>query len=525
MRKALILLILSPLVAFAQGDAEFRDLRVNRLSTLNNLTVAGKKTPFGGTTMQATWLAGDTAIEVQSLTSAWVTAVRGTSTVGQIAAMGIYDNGGSPFMSITANKMGSGAWMPIKFYTGGVGTLMLEATKITASVFTEAQGTLSGDQVRIPYSGGRSSFYEFYRTTSTGALFLKDNGGTVRQSWDGYQGFTTFSLHVMPNAGGMYDLGLSDFYRWRKLWAINADFSGLVTSAGFASTTGAVGTTNHNTYYGGSWYYGTTATLSCPGTDALKTLSVYGGVVTSASCGATGSGGITGSGTNNTITKWTGTSTIGNSSIADDGSAIWPNGAASVGKITNPWPQGYFNAMRSQALEIAQPLSGFTTWFTLKMGGSSEIGLYDPANNPVFHLQTSTNLRQVGVSGTLYPIANPPGDYSGKNLGAASVPWGDLWIGNIHASGDLMFPSSLLGGAIRWGSFWGLHLTNVSGGSYNAVGSPSFIIDPGGSFYIRTFSGGDVACGGITSGWLGYRTDTNELQTCNGGVMKKVGFL
>ena len=43
-------------------------------------------------------------------------------------------------------------------------------------------------------------------------------------------------------------------------------------------------------------------------------------------------------------------------------------------------------------------------------------------------------------------------------------------------------------------------------------------------FYTRVFSGADVNCANVSDGWLGVRTDTNELQVCIGGVVKKVAL-
>lgn len=46
-----------------------------------------------------------------------------------------------------------------------------------------------------------------------------------------------------------------------------------------------------------------------------------------------------------------------------------------------------------------------------------------------------------------------------------------------------------------------------------------------GSLYLRTFTGGDASCGGVADTWIGYRSDTDEIQVCNGGALKKVALL
>jgi hypothetical protein len=52
--------------------------------------------------------------------------------------------------------------------------------------------------------------------------------------------------------------------------------------------------------------------------------------------------------------------------------------------------------------------------------------------------------------------------------------------------------------------------------------SSTISIGTAGNFYMRRFSGANATCSGVTDGWAGFRTDTNELQICSGGVVKKV---
>lgn len=58
----------------------------------------------------------------------------------------------------------------------------------------------------------------------------------------------------------------------------------------------------------------------------------------------------------------------------------------------------------------------------------------------------------------------------------------------------------------------------VTGSSTNST----FYTGTNGNLYLRPFAGGDVSCSGVDDIWIGYRTDTNEIQVCNGGVLKKV---
>lgn len=66
-----------------------------------------------------------------------------------------------------------------------------------------------------------------------------------------------------------------------------------------------------------------------------------------------------------------------------------------------------------------------------------------------------------------------------------------------------------------------LSISSALAGTYNLSGNETVT----GNFYMRTFSGGDASCGGVANGWLGYRTDTNEIQSCSGGTLKKVSLI
>ena len=93
------------------------------------------------------------------------------------------------------------------------------------------------------------------------------------------------------------------------------------------------------------------------------------------------------------------------------------------------------------------------------------------------------------------------------NIGTGNFS-GLLTAGSLSVSG-----TSTLTGAIT--ATAGI-ATGSSSNSTMYVGS--------GNLYIRSFSGADASCTGITNGWIGLRTDTNEIQMCNGGVMKKVAL-
>lgn len=89
----------------------------------------------------------------------------------------------------------------------------------------------------------------------------------------------------------------------------------------------------------------------------------------------------------------------------------------------------------------------------------------------------------------------------------------------INSSGSFVGPSLSTG----TGAF--TSAVTMNGGFTTGSATNSTLYVGTGSLYNRTFSGGDASCGGVTNGWIGVRTDTNELQVCIGGVVKKVSLL
>lgn len=65
---------------------------------------------------------------------------------------------------------------------------------------------------------------------------------------------------------------------------------------------------------------------------------------------------------------------------------------------------------------------------------------------------------------------------------------------------------------------------DASGISNVSTGNATIYIGSG-SLYLRTFTGSDASCGGVADTWIGYRSDTDEIQVCNGGALKKVALI
>lgn len=126
------------------------------------------------------------------------------------------------------------------------------------------------------------------------------------------------------------------------------------------------------------------------------------------------------------------------------------------------------------------------------------------------------------------------------SLGASGNVLFKVWTGDLYAGGQVTFPGGAAtnyllktdsSGNASWtnaisiatGTFSGAITAN--GGIATASGTNSTIYTGSGSIYIRTFSGGDANCSGVTDGWIGIRTDTLEVQACVGGAMKKAALL
>lgn len=114
------------------------------------------------------------------------------------------------------------------------------------------------------------------------------------------------------------------------------------------------------------------------------------------------------------------------------------------------------------------------------------------------------------LSGTLRPGFDSLG-----SIGTSSYRYGTVYAYDADFADDVLVSGTLTASSA----------ITANGGIATASGTNSTIYTGSGNFYLRTFSGGDASCSGVTDGWVGYRTDTNELQICDGGAVKKVTLL
>ena len=118
----------------------------------------------------------------------------------------------------------------------------------------------------------------------------------------------------------------------------------------------------------------------------------------------------------------------------------------------------------------------------------------------------------INFSNTMSPLFGGLG-----SIGNSARPYGSMHTYSMNfygtTTGDLLPSISTfynLGGA---SNVWNTTYTK----NLNVSDSAAIL-----NLYLRRFSGGDANCSGVTDGWVGFRTDTNQLQICSGNVTKKV---
>ncbi len=365
-------------------------------------------------------------------------------------------------------------------------------------------------KLEIVDTSGGTNFWDI-QVSQTGAassrMYIRDNAGATVLQLNRVLASATVNtgaidLHWKPSTNNTWDLGDGTTpLRWRKLWVVDTDISGTdgIGSGGLRfsggnlqwshdrsswnnfvnnSSSGASGLIQFSNGSGGfgsdtsfSW---STANirLTIAGIGGTQAINVSSGYIESAGgVRVSGTSRIDSSGNINGATIQVGGTTIFNSSRQWDTSSgsLNPSGSASVslGGVSNYWLNLYISS-------------------TLVHNGTTRL---DSSGNG------NLNALQIGGTTTIN----------------SSRQWasGDL----IASSSSYVFGSS----GTRWSKAWLTDLDVSSSGSITGyVGS--------GNWYNRTFSGGDANCSGVTNGWTGIRTDTNELQVCIGGAVKKVSL-
>jgi hypothetical protein len=313
--------------------------------------------------------------------------------------------------------------------------------------------------------------------------------------------------------------------RWSKAWVADLDFSGTVTGTlpwanvglptvsanrAFIGPDGSSGTASFRALVLADLPSITAAKISSGAATAGQVLQSdgsgnaswatpsTGGTVTSIATSSPISGGtITTTGTISCPTCFTTAGGTLSGSVASGSANTYQFGTGGT-----PF-YGYFGQLSSvENLHVVNPGSSHGTYWSHVLNSASGYRIYSGSGSQIemqFSAISST-ASDVGFRGTLYPTST-----SGSNgdLGFSGTPWRSLYLSS----------TATIGGAIT-----------ANGGIATASGTNSTVYVGSGNFYIRTFSGADASCSGVTDGWIGYRTDTNELQVCNGGSVRKVAL-
>ena len=186
----------------------------------------------------------------------------------------------------------------------------------------------------------------------------------------------------------------------------------------------------------------------------------------------------------------------------------------------------YGKAVNTASLEVANG-TDVTSFWRHALTSASQYSLYSGsgAQSELNISAISSTNTQWGFRGTLYPLATTG---SNGDLGYAGTPWRTQYLStSAFMSGTQWMDSSrnLTNlGTISSGGITASAAITANGGISTGAATNSTIYTGTGNFYLRTFTGADAGCTGVTNGWVGYRLDTNEIQMCNGGVMKKVAL-
>lgn len=175
---------------------------------------------------------------------------------------------------------------------------------------------------------------------------------------------------------------------------------------------------------------------------------------------------------------WLGSSVILNSSRV----------MSNVAYINQDWlPYDVFQDLGSSSLPWQQ-IHGSNYY----AGGVAFVDSSRNGNFGTGYFSGSVTMPSATMSGNMIPSLG-----GGGSIGTGAVPYGSVYANNVYANNSFTMQS----------------------------GSNSTIYVGTGNFYMRSFSGADANCSGVTDGWAGIRTDTTELQVCIGGATKKASLL
>lgn len=212
-----------------------------------------------------------------------------------------------------------------------------------------------------------------------------------------------------------------------------------------------------------------------------------------------------------------------------------------LGDLNVPWQEIYALQLTARHISGGAPLvrwddqAGSTTRFATIVG--------PPASGSAWTIELPNSgptgagdvLADSGVNGTFgdrlqwLSVTNPPYDivpatHNIYDLGTITSIWNEI-LGKELTLGKSS--ATRLQGILKIANATDSNVFQLSGTTKDSNGTAEIsgsLNIGGGNLYFHVFSGGDASCSGIDDGWIGLRTDTNEIQTCIGGALKKVAL-
>lgn len=327
-----------------------------------------------------------------------------------------------------------------------------------------------------------------YAYFTTAGIF----GGGVREA--------VWYANLDPDANNTRDLGISG-RRWKKAWLVDVDISGSCTGCGGAPP-----------------FIDSTAIIK-GSADATKLLAFevdgFSTATTRTLTPQNASYTIAGINLSQTFTA-----TQNFQQINPSSGNTYDNGTTSL------YWKDYFGT-RVYAEEIRPTRAGTSFGSSWKITNPFANVLYvqDEVGTTVLSLDTSLATDYAVFAANVYPNGT-------QDMGASGGRWNKIWAtsidvtntipGHVPTSRNVNTSSPLGGGGALSGDLTLTCTTCVTTGSTSSMGGNYTIT---GNLYIRTFSGGNANCTGVADGWIGFRTDTDEIQMCRGGALKKVTLL
>lgn len=182
----------------------------------------------------------------------------------------------------------------------------------------------------------------------------------------------------------------------------------------------------------------------------------------------------------------------------------------------------YGKAMNTASLEVANG-TFVTTFWRHDLNGAATYRLSSGSGGQT-EMQlgtTSSTQSDAGFRGTIYPLSTAG---SNGDIGTNSYPWKSLYLSTAAYMNGTQFIDSGRN-LSNIGTITASSAITANGGILTGSATNSTIYIGGGNLYLRTFSGADATCSGVTNGWAGIRTDTDELQVCISGSVRKVSLL